>query len=35
VRFRFSMRAGQLYSFWVSADESGASGGYYAAGLVK
>ncbi|HUW61034.1 MAG TPA: hypothetical protein VMZ06_08510 [Candidatus Bathyarchaeia archaeon] len=35
VRFRFSMRAGQLYSFWVSPDESGASGGYYAGGLVE
>jgi hypothetical protein len=29
------MRDGQLYSFWVSPDESGTSGGYYAAGLVE
>ena len=32
VRFRFHLRQGQLYSFWVSAHESGASGGYVAAG---
>ena len=35
VRFRFSMRDGRVYSFWVSPDESGASNGYYAGGLVK
>jgi len=32
VRFRFYVREASLYSFWVSADESGASGGYVAAG---
>jgi hypothetical protein len=32
VKFRFHLRSGQLYSFWVSAQESGASGGYVAAG---
>lgn len=32
VRFRFLLRAGSLYSFWVSPDTSGASSGYVAAG---
>jgi len=32
VRFRFHLRAGSLYSFWVSPEESGASYGYVAAG---
>jgi len=32
VRFRFHLTNGQLYSFWVSANESGASNGYVAAG---
>lgn len=32
VRFRFHLRNGALYSFWVSPDESGASHGYVAAG---
>jgi hypothetical protein len=32
VRFRFALKAGSLYSFWVSPDESGRSGGYLAAG---
>jgi hypothetical protein len=32
VRFRFHLRGGSLYSFWVSPDESGASYGYVAAG---
>ena len=32
VRFRFHLRHGKLYSFWVSPDESGASRGYVAAG---
>ena len=32
VRFRFRLRNGHLYSFWVSPDESGASHGYVAAG---
>jgi hypothetical protein len=32
VRFRFYLRSGRLYSFWVSPDESGASHGYVAAG---
>jgi hypothetical protein len=32
VRFRFHLRDGSLYSFWVSPDRSGASHGYVAAG---
>lgn len=32
VRFRFYLKNGSLYSFWVSPDESGASHGYVAAG---
>lgn len=32
VRFRFHLREGSLYSFWVSPDETGASYGYVAAG---
>jgi hypothetical protein len=32
VRFRFTLRKGSLYSFWVSPDTSGASHGYVAAG---
>jgi hypothetical protein len=32
VRFRFILAKGRLYSFWVSASPSGASGGYVAAG---
>lgn len=32
VRFRFHLTNGQLYAFWVSAKENGASGGYVAAG---
>ena len=32
VRFRFHLRAGSIYSFWVSPDQSGASYGYVAAG---
>ncbi len=32
VRFRFHLRQGRLYGFWVSPDESGASHGYVAAG---
>jgi hypothetical protein len=32
VRFRFHVKKGSLYSFWVSPDESGASHGYVAAG---
>ena len=32
VRFRFRLRKGSFYSFWVSRDESGASAGYVAAG---
>src|SRR5262249_19669432 len=32
VRFRFRLRNGQLYAFWVSPDASGASHGYIAAG---
>jgi hypothetical protein len=32
VRFRFHLRTGRLYSFWVSPETSGASRGYVAAG---
>jgi hypothetical protein len=32
VRFRFHLRNGRLFAFWVSPDESGASHGYVAAG---
>ena len=32
VRFRFHLKQGKLYSFWVSPDQSGASHGYVAAG---
>jgi hypothetical protein len=32
VRFRFDMAGGELYSFWVSPDRSGASYGYVAGG---
>ena len=32
VRFRFTMTAGRLFAFWVSATPSGESGGYPAAG---
>jgi hypothetical protein len=32
VRFRFLLKQGQLYAFWVSPETSGASHGYVAAG---
>lgn len=32
LRFRFHLRNGQLYSFWVSPQDSGASFGFVAAG---
>ena len=32
VRFRFHLKKGRLYAFWVSAEASGASQGYVAAG---
>jgi hypothetical protein len=32
VRFRFHLKRGALYSFWVSPDDTGASHGYIAAG---
>jgi predicted neuraminidase len=32
VRFRFHLTQGALYAFWVSADQSGKSGGYLGAG---
>jgi hypothetical protein len=32
VRFRFHLRHARLYAFWVSAEASGASRGYVAAG---
>jgi hypothetical protein len=32
VRFRFHLRDGRLFAFWVSKEKAGASGGYVAAG---
>lgn len=32
VRFRFEIKNGSLYAFWVSKDSSGLSDGYLAAG---
>lgn len=32
VKFRFHLKSGSLYAFWVSPNESGASYGYVAAG---
>jgi hypothetical protein len=32
VRFRFHLKNGKLYAFWVSAEISGTSQGYVAAG---
>jgi hypothetical protein len=32
VRFRFHLRTGKLYAFWVSPEQTGASYGYVAAG---
>jgi hypothetical protein len=32
VRFRFYVRLAELYSFWASPDQSGASNGYLGAG---
>jgi hypothetical protein len=32
VRFRFHLRNGELYAFWVSPEKTGASHGYVAAG---
>jgi hypothetical protein len=32
VRFRFHLKNGRLYAFWVSPDASGPSRGYVAAG---
>jgi hypothetical protein len=32
VRFRFHLKNGQLYAFWVSPEKTGASYGYVAAG---
>ncbi|MGE0359498.1 MAG: Ig-like domain-containing protein [Vicinamibacterales bacterium] len=32
VKFRFTLRQGRLYAFWVSPDTSGASYGYLSAG---
>ncbi len=32
VRFRFHLKSGTFYSFWVSSEESGASHGYVGAG---
>jgi hypothetical protein len=32
VRFKFYLRLGELYSFWVSPDDSGASHGYVGSG---
>jgi hypothetical protein len=32
VRFRFHLKNGSLYAFWVGQNESGASNGYVAGG---
>ncbi len=32
VRFRFHLKDGEFYSFWVTSDEGGASNGYVGAG---
>ena len=32
VKFRFHLRQGRLYAFWVSRNATGASQGYVAAG---
>jgi hypothetical protein len=32
VRFRFTLRRGSLYAFWVSRDATGRSDGYVAGG---
>lgn len=32
IRFKFHLRLGELYSFWVSPDDSGASHGYIGSG---
>jgi len=32
VRFRFHVKYGKLYAFWISPESSGASYGYVAAG---
>ena len=32
VRFRFALRRGALYAFWVSRNSTGCSGGYLAGG---
>ena len=32
VKFRFHLKGGRLYAFWVSPEASGASHGYVAAG---
>jgi hypothetical protein len=32
VQFRFYLKSGKLYAFWISDKESGASNGYVAAG---
>jgi len=32
VKFRFTLKGGELYSFWVSPEISGASHGYVASG---
>jgi hypothetical protein len=32
VRFRFALRDGSLYAFWVSRDGTGRSDGYVAGG---
>ncbi len=34
VRLRFHLKSGSLYSFWVSASQTGSSGGYLAAGKL-
>ena len=35
VRIAFELEQGKLFSFWISNDKSGSSGGYLAAGSVQ
>ena len=35
VRIAFELEQGKLFSFWISIDKSGSSGGYLAAGSVQ
>lgn len=35
MRIAFELEQGKLFSFWISNDKSGSSGGYLAAGSVQ